>query len=152
MVLDNSVLTVAIPTILRDFHTTLPTLEWVITGYALTFATLLIIGGRLGDVYGHRRIFVIGAALFGVRFAARGAVVERPEPDRRRGDHRGHRRLADAADHAGDHLDHLPGPRARHGVRGVGRDRRAWASRCGPVVGGFLTTELLVALGVPAST
>ena len=65
VVLDNSVLTVAIPTILRDFHTTLPAVEWVITGYALTFASLLIIGGRLGDVYGHRRIFIIGAALFG---------------------------------------------------------------------------------------
>ncbi len=64
MVLDNSVLTVAIPTILRDFDATLPAVEWVITGYALTFASLLIIGGRLGDVYGHRRIFVIGAALF----------------------------------------------------------------------------------------
>ena len=64
VVLDNSVLTVAIPTILRDFDTTLPAVEWVITGYSLTFASLLIIGGRLGDVYGHRRIFVIGAALF----------------------------------------------------------------------------------------
>jgi EmrB/QacA subfamily drug resistance transporter len=65
VVLDNSVLLVAIPTILRDFHTTLPSLQWVVTGYALTFATLLIIGGRLGDLYGHRRIFTIGAALFG---------------------------------------------------------------------------------------
>lgn len=65
VVLDNSVLTVAIPTILRDFDTTLPAVEWVITGYALTFASLLIIGGRLADVYGQRRIFVIGAALFG---------------------------------------------------------------------------------------
>jgi EmrB/QacA subfamily drug resistance transporter len=65
VVLDNSVLNVAIPTILRDFHTTLPSLEWVVTGYALTFASLLIIGGRLGDVYGHRRVFIIGAFLFG---------------------------------------------------------------------------------------
>ncbi len=65
VVLDNTVLNVAIPTIMREFHTTLPSLEWVITGYALTFATLLIIGGRLGDVYGHRRVFVVGAALFG---------------------------------------------------------------------------------------
>jgi EmrB/QacA subfamily drug resistance transporter len=64
--LDNSVLNVAIPTILRDFHTTLPSLQWVITGYALTFATLLIIGGRLGDLYGHRRIFIVGASFFGV--------------------------------------------------------------------------------------
>ena len=41
-------------------------LEWVITGYSLTFATLLIIGGRLGDIYGHRRMFIVGVALFGV--------------------------------------------------------------------------------------
>src|SRR6516162_9639899 len=59
VVLDNTVLNVAIPTILRDFHTTVPALEWVITGYALTFATLLIIGGRLGDLYGTRRMFII---------------------------------------------------------------------------------------------
>jgi EmrB/QacA subfamily drug resistance transporter len=65
VVLDNTVLNVAIPTILRDFHTTLPSLEWVITGYALTFATFLILGGRLGDLYGHRKVFIIGAALFG---------------------------------------------------------------------------------------
>src|SRR5450432_4274341 len=64
VVLDNTVLNVAIPTILRDFHTTVPSLEWVITGYALTFATLLIIGGRLGDVYGTRRMFIIGAGIF----------------------------------------------------------------------------------------
>jgi EmrB/QacA subfamily drug resistance transporter len=64
VVLDNSVLTVAIPTILRDFHTTLPAVEWVITGYALTFASLLIIGGRLADVFGQRRIFIVGASLF----------------------------------------------------------------------------------------
>ncbi|MCU1394027.1 MAG: drug resistance transporter, EmrB/QacA subfamily [Ilumatobacteraceae bacterium] len=63
--LDTTVLNVAIPTILKDFHTTLPSLQWVITGYALVFASLLIIGGRLGDLFGHRRIFVIGAALFG---------------------------------------------------------------------------------------
>jgi EmrB/QacA subfamily drug resistance transporter len=64
VVLDNTVLNVAIPTILREFHTTVPTLEWVITGYSLTFATLLIIGGRLGDLYGTRRMFIIGAAIF----------------------------------------------------------------------------------------
>ena len=66
VVLDNTVLNVAIPTILRDLHTRLPSLQWVVTGYALTFAALLIIGGRLGDVYGHRNVFMVGAALFGV--------------------------------------------------------------------------------------
>src|SRR5437763_14269359 len=65
VVLDNTILNVAIPTIMRDLHTRLPSRQWVITGYALTFAALLIIGGRLGDIYGHRTIFIIGAALFG---------------------------------------------------------------------------------------
>jgi EmrB/QacA subfamily drug resistance transporter len=64
--LDSTVLNVAIPTILREFHTTLPSLQWVVTGYSLTFAALLIIGGRLGDIFGARRMFIIGAALFGI--------------------------------------------------------------------------------------
>jgi EmrB/QacA subfamily drug resistance transporter len=64
--LDNTVLNVAIPVILRDFHTSLPSVQWVVSGYALTFATLLVIGGRLGDLYGHRRTFVLGATLFGL--------------------------------------------------------------------------------------
>jgi EmrB/QacA subfamily drug resistance transporter len=63
--IDNTVLNVAIPTIMRDLQTDLPSLQWVITGYALTFATLLIIGGRLADIYGARRLFLIGLALFG---------------------------------------------------------------------------------------
>jgi len=63
---DTSVLNVSIPTILRDLETTVPSLQWVITGYSLTFATFLIVGGRLGDIYGHRRLFVIGASLFGL--------------------------------------------------------------------------------------
>lgn len=64
--LDTTVLNVAIPTILREFDTTLPSLQWVITGYSLTFAALLIIGGRLADIFGARRIFIVGAALFGI--------------------------------------------------------------------------------------
>ncbi len=64
-VLDNTVLYVAIPKILQDFHTELPSLQWVITGYSLTFATFLIIGGRLGDMFGHRRTLIVGAAIFG---------------------------------------------------------------------------------------
>src|SRR5690348_12782504 len=65
-VLDNTILNLAVPTILREFHTQLASLQWVITGYSLTFATLLIIGGRLGDIYGHRRMFLLGATIFGV--------------------------------------------------------------------------------------
>ena len=64
--LDATVLNVAIPTILKEFDTTLPALQWVVTGYSLTFAALLIIGGRLGDIFGARRMFIVGAALFGL--------------------------------------------------------------------------------------
>ena len=63
--MDTSVLNVSIPTMLRDLDTTVPSLEWVIAGYSLTFASLLIIGGRLGDIFGHRRLFLIGVSLFG---------------------------------------------------------------------------------------
>jgi EmrB/QacA subfamily drug resistance transporter len=66
VVIDNTVLTVALPTILEDLHTQLPSLQWVLTGYSLTFATLLVIGGRLGDIFGARRMFILGAALFAV--------------------------------------------------------------------------------------
>src|SRR5207244_11563202 len=61
--LDTTILNVAIPTILRDLDTTLPSLQWVITGYSLTFASLLIIGGRLRNLFGPRRMFVVGAAV-----------------------------------------------------------------------------------------
>src|SRR5258707_13851268 len=63
-VLDNTILNLAVPTILREFDTQLSSLQWVITGYSLTFATLLIIGGRLGDIFGNRRMFVLGASIF----------------------------------------------------------------------------------------
>ena len=64
--LDGTILNVAIPTILREFDTTLPSLQWVVTGYTLTFAALLIIGGRLADIFGARRMFIIGTGIFGL--------------------------------------------------------------------------------------
>ena len=63
--LDSTILNVSLPTMVRDLGSTVPTLQWVITGYALTLASLLLIGGRLGDLFGHRRMFIIGAGLFG---------------------------------------------------------------------------------------
>jgi EmrB/QacA subfamily drug resistance transporter len=65
-VIDNTVLTVAIPRIMADLDATISSVQWVFTGYALTFASLLVIGGRLGDIYGPRRIVLIGVSLFGV--------------------------------------------------------------------------------------
>ncbi|MDQ1379496.1 MAG: hypothetical protein QOJ71_215 [Actinomycetota bacterium] len=66
IVLDNTILNVAVPTIIREFHTQVSSLQWVISGYSLVFASLLISFGRLGDIVGRRRMFFIGASLFAV--------------------------------------------------------------------------------------
>lgn len=64
--LDNTIVTVALPMIQSDLGMGISQLEWVVTGYGLTFASLLLTGGKLGDMYGRRRIFMIGLALFTV--------------------------------------------------------------------------------------
>jgi EmrB/QacA subfamily drug resistance transporter len=64
IMLDNTVVNVALPSIERDLHVSISSLEWIVTAYALTFAALLITGGKLGDLFGRRRIFVIGIAIF----------------------------------------------------------------------------------------
>jgi EmrB/QacA subfamily drug resistance transporter len=66
IVLDNTILNVAVPTIIRDFHTQVSSLQWVISGYSLVFASLLISFGRLGDIYGRRKLFFVGATLFAI--------------------------------------------------------------------------------------
>jgi EmrB/QacA subfamily drug resistance transporter len=64
IMLDNTVVNVALPTIRTDLDATLSELEWVVTGYALTFAALMLIGGKLADAYGRRLIFVAGIVVF----------------------------------------------------------------------------------------
>jgi EmrB/QacA subfamily drug resistance transporter len=62
--LDNNVINVAIPTIQRDLHLSESGIEWVVSGYILVFAALLLAGGRLADVVGNRRMFGIGLTVF----------------------------------------------------------------------------------------
>ena len=62
--LDGTIVNVAAPTIRTDLHSSTSALQWVIGGYALAFAIGLITGGRLGDIYGRKRLFVIGALGF----------------------------------------------------------------------------------------
>ena len=64
IMLDNTVVNVALPSIERDLHISISELEWVVTAYALTFAALLVTGGKLADLYGRRRIFIVGLAIF----------------------------------------------------------------------------------------
>src|ERR1700760_368142 len=62
--LDATVVNVAVPAIGRDLHATTSTLQWILNGYTLTLAALILLGGSLGDRYGRRRVFVAGTGLF----------------------------------------------------------------------------------------
>jgi len=64
--LDGTVVNVALPAIGRDLGADLAGLQWTITGYALTLAALILLGGSLGDRYGRRRVYLIGVVWFGI--------------------------------------------------------------------------------------
>jgi EmrB/QacA subfamily drug resistance transporter len=64
IMLDNTVVNVALPSIQRDLQADLSELEWVVAGYALTFAALMLIGGKMADAYGRRLLFVLGIVIF----------------------------------------------------------------------------------------
>jgi len=64
IMLDNTVVNVALPAIQEDLGVGLSELQWIVTGYALTFAALMLIGGKLADAYGRRLIFVLGIVIF----------------------------------------------------------------------------------------
>jgi EmrB/QacA subfamily drug resistance transporter len=70
--LDFSIVNVALPTIKRELHFAPADLQWNVTGYALTFGSLLLFGGRVGDLAGHRRVLLIGLAGFGAASLAAG--------------------------------------------------------------------------------
>jgi hypothetical protein len=59
-ILDVAIVNVATPSIRKDWHATFGSVELVIAAYTLTYACLLVTGGRLGDLYGRRRLFMIG--------------------------------------------------------------------------------------------
>jgi EmrB/QacA subfamily drug resistance transporter len=63
---DNQIVNIALPTIQRDLGASPSALQWTATGYTLAFALTLITGGRLGDRFGHRAVFVLGTAGFGL--------------------------------------------------------------------------------------
>src|ERR1700722_2423706 len=70
--LDNNIVNVAIPTIQRNLHLSVSGLEWVVSSYLLTLAGLLLVGGRLADVYGRRRLFLLGLGVFTLSSLAAG--------------------------------------------------------------------------------
>jgi EmrB/QacA subfamily drug resistance transporter len=65
IMLDNTVVNVALPSIQRSLNATTAGLEWTLNAYTLSFAVLLVTGGRLGDIFGRRRMFLFGVVVFG---------------------------------------------------------------------------------------
>jgi EmrB/QacA subfamily drug resistance transporter len=72
IMLDNTVVNVALPSIQRDLGASISGLEWTINGYTLSFAVLLATGGRLGDIFGRRRMFLFGVVIFAFSSATAG--------------------------------------------------------------------------------
>ncbi len=70
VVLDNLVVSVALPSIHRDLGASIQSLEWTVNAYVLSYAVLLLTGAALGDRYGRRRMFMVGIALFTLSSAA----------------------------------------------------------------------------------
>ena len=64
IVLDGTIVNVALPSIRDDLGFSQESLAWIVNAYLLTFGGFLLLGGRLGDLFGHRRLFLIGIALF----------------------------------------------------------------------------------------
>jgi EmrB/QacA subfamily drug resistance transporter len=66
VVLDVSIVNVALPSIQEDLDFSVENLQWVVSGYALTFGGFLLLGGRMGDLLGRRKLFMVGLALFSI--------------------------------------------------------------------------------------
>ena len=128
VVLDATIANIALPYIGKDLDIAQANLSWIVTGYSLAFGGLLLLGGRLGDLYGRRRIFMTGltifavASLLGGRGQNEAPAAGRPWPA-------GPRCRARLPRRAGaDHHDVPRRPAAQPRLRGVRRDV---GRRCG---------------------
>ena len=76
VVLDFSIVNVALPDISSELHASSTSVQWVVTAYAITFGGLLVLGGRLADLFGRRRLFVGGLVAFAIASAAGGLAAD----------------------------------------------------------------------------
>jgi len=76
IMLDNTVVNVALPSIQNDLGASISGLEWTVNGYTLSFAVLLATGGRLGDIFGRRRMFLTGVIIFALSSATAGLAPD----------------------------------------------------------------------------
>ena len=140
IMLDNTVVNVALPSIQRDLHATLSSLEWTVNAYTLTFAVLLVTGGRLGDIFGRRRMFLFGVVVFGVASFAIGLSPS----DKALVAFRAVQGIGSAFMMPGtlSIITQTFPPKQRGMAIGTWAGVSAMALAIGPVVGGFLTQDV----------
>ena len=83
VVLDVTIVNIALPSIQTGLHMSDAEQQWVINAYTLVFGGFLLLGGRAADLFGRRRVFLFGLALFSAASLVGGAGDERPDADRR---------------------------------------------------------------------
>ena len=126
--LDNTILNVALPVIVRTMHASSTQLQWIVDAYAIVFAGLLLVAGSLGDRWGRKWVFMAGLSLFAAGFGCLGVLGDARSPHRRPGVHGNRRRCHHAVDAVDPHQRlHWPSTTAL-GPSGSGRAPRASAS------------------------
>ena len=81
IILDNTILNVALPSIERSLHATAAELQWTVDSYTLTFASLLLVAGNLGDKYGRRGALLVGLVIFGEGTVPATTRQRQPQPE-----------------------------------------------------------------------
>ena len=143
--LDTTIVNVALPAIEKDLNATSAQLEWIVSGYVLSFAVLIITGGRLGDIYGRKRLFLIGVTGFTLASASCAAATS--------GDMLVVSRLVQGIFGAImipqvlSIIQVLFAPKERAGVFGALGAISGLAAVAGPLIGGFLVTQNAFDLG-----
>ncbi len=129
LLLDITVVNVALPDIQRSLHSSFSDLQWVVNAYALTLAAFLLTAGAVADLVGRRRVFVTGLFVFTASSAVCGLADTSARAQPRAG-RAGHRRGDDVRDLARADRAGLPRQGARRGLRRVRRrDRRSRGDR-----------------------
>ena len=143
--LDTTIVNVALPSIEKDLNVTAAQLEWIVSGYVLSFAVLIITGGRLGDIYGRKRLFLIGVTGFTLASASCAAASS--------GDMLVFSRIVQGAFGAImipqvlSIIQVLFAPKERAGVFGALGAISGLAAVAGPLIGGILVTQNAFELG-----
>ena len=139
VVLDVAIVNVALPSIKTDLHFSQESLQWVITAYSILFGGVLLLGGRLADLLGRRRLFIAGVApLHGQLAARRAGLVGRLADRVSRA--AGTRRRASLPRGAVDPDDHVPEGRERNLALGIWGAVSGSGGAAGVLLGGALTS------------